>query len=466
MYILGGVALDCDKQHTYTAHTQVVRYNVIFFPIFSCSYHCYRALFLRLRSMLEPALVDLGSTAHPPLVTAKFTFILPPPNSEADVSMGNSDLQGDPDLGPPLKRTRQQLIFRAEERATSLNTIEIVGVKRKRVYMTFLGFVANVIPSNHSSAPSFSTPISEPSSYAQAMRSMYHKQWHNASQLQVSQLEEQSTWIFKSLPSGCTPLRGRWVYKVKYDVNGKIACFKACWIVCGDLQREGVDFNETATAVAHATVVRMLIALAARHNQHLQYFDFVTAFLNGYMDPSFDIYVEQPHGFVQKETSGTLLYCLFQKALYGLKQAPLLWYQRLTSYLSDKLYFTPFSAEVCLYRRGQTYILIYVDDLLIMAPSGHLIDEILSIISGDFNITSLGPVAHFLGMRVIREGLSHITLLQDTYVAKLLAEFSFIGGSRKSVSTPMDSAIILDKTFSNPLSEAEHSTFLRLNGSL
>ena len=234
----------------------------------------------------------------------------------------------------------------------------------------------------------------------------------------------------------------------------------------GDLQREGVDFDETATAVVHATVVRMLMALAARHNQYLQHFDFVTAFLNGHMDPSFDIYVEQPHGFVQKETSGTPLYYLLRKALYGLKQAPLLWYQRLISYLSDKLHFTPFSAEVCLYRRGQTYILIYVDDLLIMAPSGHSIDEILSIISGDFNITSLGPVAHFLGMRVIREGLSHITLLQDTYVAKLLAEFGFIGGSRKSVSTPMDSAIILDKTFSNPLSEAEHSTFLRLNGSL
>ena len=36
---------------------------------------------------------------------------LPLSNSEADVFMDNPDPQGDSDLGPPLKRTRQQLIF-------------------------------------------------------------------------------------------------------------------------------------------------------------------------------------------------------------------------------------------------------------------------------------------------------------------------------------------------------------------
>ena len=76
LYILGSVALDCDRQALYTQHIQSCQIQCHFFPIFSCSYRCYKALFFQLRSVLEPALVDLGSTAHPPLVTAKFTFLM------------------------------------------------------------------------------------------------------------------------------------------------------------------------------------------------------------------------------------------------------------------------------------------------------------------------------------------------------------------------------------------------------
>jgi hypothetical protein len=388
------------------------------------------------------------------------------PILDIDTSMENTESGDNSTLGPPSKKTTRRPIYVPETSTAVPEPIQILGQKRKRAYLAYLFFVAKASPSKPSSFPSLNTPIPEPSTYQKAMRSRYSDEWHKASQLQVNQLVEHNTWSLRLPPEGCKPLRGRWVYKVKYDVNGAVACFKARWVVRGDLQREGIDFDDTASAVAHSTVVRMLIALAARYKQKLRHFDFVTAFLNGLMDPAYDIYVEQPHGFVQKDTSGRTLYCLLRKALYGLKQSPLLWYKRLTSYLSDKLGFTPFSADVCLFRHHQTYILIYVDDLLIMAPDDGTIDRILATISSDFNITSLGPVSHFLGMRVLRSTSGGITILQDTYIDKILAEFSFKEGSQRPTLTPMDSAFIIDKAPSPLLSQSDHHLFLRINGSL
>jgi hypothetical protein len=58
-----------------------------------------------------------------------------------------------------------------------------------------------------------------------------------------------------------------------------------------------------------------------------------------------------------------------KKALYGLKQAPRVWYNTLINYLKT-LGFTSLTADNCIFYDGKkTYIVVFVDDLLIIRPS-------------------------------------------------------------------------------------------------
>lgn len=87
----------------------------------------------------------------------------------------------------------------------------------------------------------FSTQIDveEPETYNRAMNGTHAPQWSQAMREELDQLEKNNTWtlVWKDqIPASHCPLGGKWVYKVKRDVNGNIACFKARWVVKGYLQ--------------------------------------------------------------------------------------------------------------------------------------------------------------------------------------------------------------------------------------
>lgn len=92
----------------------------------------------------------------------------------------------------------------------------------------------------------------------------------------------------------------KWVYKVKRDVHGEIARYKARWVVKGYLQQFGIDFDQTFAAVVKLMAFRVLFAIAAFYNLDIDQIDVKTAFLYGHIDQL--IYVEQRKGTETKET--------------------------------------------------------------------------------------------------------------------------------------------------------------------
>jgi hypothetical protein len=152
---------------------------------------------------------------------------------------------------------------------------------------------------------------------------------------------------------------------------------------------------------------KLLFALAAAYDLEIEQIDVKTAFLYSEIDA--DIYMEQPEGFCSKERPDQV--CKLKKALYGFKQAPRVWYNTLTNYLKT-LGFTPLTADNCIfYDRKETYIAVFVDNLLIIGPSKPNIDTIKAQLAQRFYITDLGLCKHYLGIEIIRDRKNRVLKL-------------------------------------------------------
>jgi hypothetical protein len=103
----------------------------------------------------------------------------------------------------------------------------------------------------------------EPATYEQAR---HDPQWVAAMTAEITALEDNHTWSTVPLPSGQRPIGCKWVFKIKYKVDGSIERYKAMLVAKGFTQREGIDYKDTFAPVAKITIVRCLLAVAAvRH---------------------------------------------------------------------------------------------------------------------------------------------------------------------------------------------------------
>ena len=121
------------------------------------------------------------------------------------------------------------------------------------------------------------------------------------------------------------------------------------------------------------------------------------AFLHGNLTET--VYCQQPSGF--KDSSHLDFVCRLNKSLYSLKQAPRAWYSQMATYLLS-LGFVEAKSDTSLfvYQRGSDtgYLLLYVDDIVLTAPSPSLLQRIISALQQEFAKKDLGELHHFLGM--------------------------------------------------------------------
>eukprot|EP00253_Pinus_taeda_P002976 PITA_02976 len=125
------------------------------------------------------------------------------------------------------------------------------------------------------------------------------------------------TWDLVPLPKGRKLVRCKWVYRTKYGPDGKVDKHKARLVAKGFSYVEGIDYTKTFSPVAKMNSIRLVLSLAASLKWEVHQMDVKSAFLHG--DLHEEIYMEQPIGFIQTDSS---LVCRLKKSLYGLKQAP------------------------------------------------------------------------------------------------------------------------------------------------
>ncbi|WVZ06452.1 hypothetical protein V8G54_019798 [Vigna mungo] len=235
---------------------------------------------------------------------------------------------------------------------------------------------SHLSPSFHHFISSISVE-SEPKSYAEAAKSDC---WLKAMKAELDALQMNHTWTFTTLPSN----------------KRAIGC-------------QGLDYLATFSPVAKLTTVRLLLAIAAIFNWHLNQLDVNNAFLHGEFHE--EVYMSLPPSL--HSTSSNQV-CKLQRSIYGLKQA--------------------------------SPLLVYVDDVVLAGNDISEISHITQLLDITFKIKDLGNLKYFLGLEVARNK----------------SDFGMLAS--QLVSTPMDYTTRLSATTRTTISDP--TAYRRLIGRL
>ena len=276
--------------------------------------------------------------------------------------------------------------------------------------------------------------LHEPQTLTEAMESDESEQWREAWGSEVDSLARNNTWKLEPLPPGRQAIGCRWLYKKKDDGRYKVRL-----VAKGYSQREGVDNTETFAPVAKFNSLRSLLALVSENDWELEGMDVKTAFLNSELEET--VYIDIPEGLESPspcQPGDRPLVCKLIKSIYGLKQSPRAWYGKINRFFIDHGFLrSEHDHNVYIHTIFKLILLIYVDDLVIAAPTLQDVDWIRSLLNEEFEMTDLGPLTVFLGMEIRRNRrLRNLHLSQTRYINAILERFGM--ASATTISTPAD----------------------------
>lgn len=246
-------------------------------------------------------------------------------------------------------------------------------------------------------------------------------------------LLKNKTWKLISLPPNRRSIGYKRVFKVKHNFDGFESRYRASLVAKGFHQKQGLDYNETFSPVVKPMTIWIIISLALAKGWSLGQLYVNNTFLNGVLKE--EVYMFQPSRFENTDKS---LVCKLEKAFYGLKQASRAWFEKIASTLSN-LGFHQSKCDSSLFMRvissNVTYMLIYVDDILITGSSSSLISDIKILLYKEFAWKDLGELNYFFGIEAVKSPSGNLTLSHQQYIKGLLQKAGML--NTKPTNIPM-----------------------------
>jgi histone deacetylase 1/2 len=258
-------------------------------------------------------------------------------------------------------------------------------------------------------------------------------EWLTAIDKEYKALMDNRTWTLVPFQGQENIIDSKWIYKTKYKADGTIERRKARLVARGFQQTAGLDYDETFSPVVKSSTVRIILSIVVHLNWEVRQLDINNAFLNGNLKET--VFMHQPEGYIDQTKPSHI--CKLNKAIYGLKQAPRAWYDSLRHTLlnwgfqntkSDSSLFVLKEAD------HTTFLLIYVDDIIITGSNNKSLEAFISQLNLAFSLKDLGNLHYFLGIEVYRDN-SGMYLKQTKYIRDLLKKFNMENAS--SCPTPM-----------------------------
>ncbi|CAM8922617.1 unnamed protein product [Rhodiola kirilowii] len=223
---------------------------------------------------------------------------------------------------------------------------------------------------------------------------------------EIQSMHDNNTWKLVPRPADVKPLACKWIYRIKEGNSpNDPPRFKARLVAKGFHQRDNIDFNDIFALVVKYKTLRLLIAMTAIFDWHIEQMDVKTAFLHG--DLLETIHMCQPEGFVRSKYDT----CLYLKRVKN--NAPL-------------------------------FVLLYVDDLLLISSSMHDIKLTKFDLQKHFDVKDLGIAQKILGVKLTRDRTNGVICLsQSEYFAKVLDKFTVV--NVKSNIIPLGGHLVFSK---------------------
>ncbi|CAI7854580.1 unnamed protein product [Closterium sp. NIES-54] len=246
----------------------------------------------------------------------------------------------------------------------------------------------------------------EPATLKEALEGSDAEEWKKAMESELKSIEENGTWESVELPEGRKAITSKWLFKIKFDADGKIERYKSRLVAKGYQQKEKVDYKELFAPVVKPTTLQTLLAGAAIKGWVVKQMDVTTAFLNGVLEEV--IFMAQPEG---------------------------------------------------------SFMVVYVDDILIFSPSSDLVKEVMLKLQDKFKCKALGDVNFYLGLHIERDVEKRcMRVHQRKYLEALAANF---GQSEGHVATPFPFGFkCVKRPEEESVGEEERRRFHSLVGSL
>ncbi|CAL9241108.1 unnamed protein product [Arabidopsis halleri] len=254
-----------------------------------------------------------------------------------------------------------------------------------------------------------------PASHVQAAKDGH---WNNAMTEEYNAQIKNGMWVLVPRPVATNIIRFLWLFRHKFNADGSLSRYKARLVANGKSQQLGIDCDETFSPVVKPATIRTVLSVATSRDWPLHQLDVKNAFLHGDLDET--IYMHQPPGFVDPSKPDHV--CLLKRSLYGLKQAPRVWYNRFATFARKIGFKQSISdASLFIFQQGRdiAYLLLYVDDIVLTASASSLLQQIITNLKQEFDMTDLGALHHFLGISVSRDPTG-LFLTQQNYAADIL----------------------------------------------
>ncbi|KAE8692644.1 hypothetical protein F3Y22_tig00110831pilonHSYRG00315 [Hibiscus syriacus] len=269
------------------------------------------------------------------------------------------------------------------------------------------------------------TEDGEPLTYQKAINNSDASLWMMEMQEEIEAIHKNNAWDLVPLPQGRKPIGSKCVFKIKRNGDDQVERYRARLVVKGYDQKECIDLNKIFSPAVRVTTVRVVLAMCATLNLHLEQLDVKTVFLHGNLEE--EIYMLQPEGFEEKEKKN--LVSRLNKSLYSLKQEPRYWYKRFDSFVMF-LGYNRLNADPCAYLKrfddnDFSILLLYVDDMLVVGPNNDHIEELKAQLAREFEMKDLRSTNNILGMQIHRDRSNRkIWLSQKNYLKKILSRFN------------------------------------------
>jgi hypothetical protein len=256
----------------------------------------------------------------------------------------------------------------------------------------------------------------EPKFYRQAISGPNADVSHSGIEVEMDALRRNHTWDVVDIPTDRKMVDSKWVFKIKRLSDGSVDKFKPRLVAKGFSQIQGLDYYETFAPVVRFDSMRLLLSIVAANGFLPHQLDIKAAFL--YCELKETIYMRLPEGYRNGNKVAHLKRCI-----YGLKQSPREWYSCLTAHLRRHGFDTStFDPGVLRRKSDQFYITVYVDDLTLYGPPGHLMDTTVLALETEFEVTNIGQLYWLLGIQITFNRDS-IELSQEAFVDKILERF-------------------------------------------